>query len=147
MNNAYNQMPLGEKSGSLTQFNIGNHKNELNSLFYVISIGPATFFLNLSVKFSDHLFRVKNVITYKNNVFIQSQTKQELFNVLDTYHYNLLRENMKAAHDESHFLPPVSISSNTSCTFIRSTYIFVHFLTHWVNKTNSMNPGTSETFS
>ena len=44
MNNAYNQMPLCEKSGSLTQFNIGKHKNEPNSLFYVISIEPATFF-------------------------------------------------------------------------------------------------------
>ena len=41
MNSAYNQMPLDEQSGPLTQFVIGNQQYELNRLFYGISIEPA----------------------------------------------------------------------------------------------------------
>ena len=35
--------------------------------------------------------------------FKQSQTKNETFNVLEKYHQILLKENMKAAPDISHF--------------------------------------------
>ena len=45
----------------------------------------------------------KIVITYLDDVFMQSQTKNEMFIVLDKYHQILLRENMKAAPDKSHF--------------------------------------------
>ena len=34
---------------------------------------------------------------------MQSQTKDEIFNVLEKYHQILLHENMKAAPDKSHF--------------------------------------------
>ena len=34
---------------------------------------------------------------------MQSQTKHELLKVLDEYHQILLKENMKAAPDKSHF--------------------------------------------
>ena len=45
----------------------------------------------------------KKVITYLDDVFIQSQSKPEMFKVLDKYHKNLLIENMKAAPGKSHF--------------------------------------------
>ena len=35
---------------------------------------------------------------------MQSKTKHEVFKVLDKYHQILLKENMKAAPDKSHFL-------------------------------------------
>ena len=45
----------------------------------------------------------KIIITYLGDVFMQSQTKHELFEVLDKYHQVLLKEHMKAVTDKSHF--------------------------------------------
>ena len=45
----------------------------------------------------------KNAITYLDDVFMQSQTKDEMFIVLEKYHQILLQENLKAAPDKSHF--------------------------------------------
>ena len=90
MNSAYNQMPLDEQSRRLTQFVIANQQYEFNRLFYGISIGPAAFALK------------KNAITYLDDVFMQSQTKEEMFTVLEHYHKILQNENLKAAPDKSH---------------------------------------------
>ena len=52
----------------------------------------------------------ENVITYIDDFFIRSQTKEEIFKFLDKYHQILLQENMKAAPDKSHFfLTPVKL--------------------------------------
>ena len=45
----------------------------------------------------------KNAITYLGEVFMQSQTKVEMFTVLEQYHKILQNENLKAAPDKSHF--------------------------------------------
>ena len=45
----------------------------------------------------------KNAITYLDDVFMQSQTKEEKFTVLENYHKILQNENLKAAPDKSHF--------------------------------------------
>ena len=45
----------------------------------------------------------KNAITYLDDVFMQSQTVEEMFTVLEKYHQILQNENMKAAPDKSHF--------------------------------------------
>ena len=45
----------------------------------------------------------KNAITYLDDVFMQSQTKDETFTVLEKYQHILLHENMKAAPDKSDF--------------------------------------------
>ena len=43
----------------------------------------------------------KNAITYLDDVFMQSQTKNnKIFNVLEKYHQILLKENMKGAPDK-----------------------------------------------
>ena len=85
MNSAYNQMPLDEQSRRLTQFVIGNQQYDFNRLFYRISIGPAAF-----SAFTSKIFRPlilsKNVITYLDDVFVQSQTKNETFNALEKFH-------------------------------------------------------------
>ena len=104
MNSAYNQMPLDEQSQRLTQFVIGNQQYEINRLFYGISIGPAAFsaFSPLSKIFRPRILR-KHAITYSDDVFMQSQTKDEMFIILEQYHQKLKNENMKAAPDKSHF--------------------------------------------
>ena len=102
MNSAYNQMPLDEQSRRLTQFVNGNQQYEFNRLFYGISIGPAAFSAFMS-KFFRSLILKKNAITYLDDVFMKSQTKEELFTVLEHYHKILQNQNLKAALDKSHF--------------------------------------------
>ena len=45
----------------------------------------------------------KNAITYLDDVFMQSQTKYEMFTVLEKYHQILQQENIKVTPDKSHF--------------------------------------------
>ena len=103
MNSAYNQMPLDEQSRKLTQFVIGNQQYEINRLFYGISIGPAAFSAFMSKIFRPLILK-KNAITYLDDVFMQSQTKDEMFTVLEKYHKILQNKNLKAAPDKSHFI-------------------------------------------
>ena len=102
MNSAYNQMPLDEQSRRLTQFVIGNQKYEFYRLFYGISIGPAAFSAFMSNIFRPVILK-KNAITYLDDAFMQSQTKDEMFRVLEQYQKILQNENLKAAPDKSHF--------------------------------------------
>ena len=73
-------MPLDEQSRRLTQFVIGNQQYEFNRLFYGISIGPAAFFSFYEQNFRPLILK-KNAITYLDDVFMQSQTKDEMFKV------------------------------------------------------------------
>ena len=103
MNSAYNKLSLDEQSRHLTRFIIGNQQYELNKPFYGISRGPAAFSAFLSKIFRP-LILSKNVITYLDDVFMHSQTKLELFKVLEKYHQILLKEKIRAAQDKSHFI-------------------------------------------
>ena len=78
-------MPLDEQSRRLTQFFLGNQQNELNRLFYGISIGPTPFSAFMS-KFFRPLILKKKAITYLDDVFMQSQTKNERFAALEKFH-------------------------------------------------------------
>ena len=78
MNSAYNQMPLDEQSQRLTQFVIGNQQYDFDRLFYGISIGPAAFSALMSKSFRPLILK-KHAFTYLDDVFMQSQTKDEMF--------------------------------------------------------------------
>ena len=95
-------MPLDEQSRRLTQFVIGNQQYEFNRLFYGNSIGPAAFSAIMSKIFRPFILN-KNAITYLDDFFMQSQTKNGMFLVLEKSYQILLHENMKAAPDKSHF--------------------------------------------
>ena len=77
MNSAYDQMPLDEQPRRLTQFIIGNL---VNRIFYGISIGPEAFSAFMSKVFRQLVLK-KNAITYLDDVFMQSQTRDEMFTV------------------------------------------------------------------
>ena len=77
-------MPLDEQSRRLTQLVIGNQQYEFNRLFYGISIGPAAFSAFMKKKFRP-LILSKNVITYLDKVFMQSQTKNENIGQMSLY--------------------------------------------------------------
>ena len=95
-------MPLDERSRGLTQFIDGNQQYDFNRFFYGSFIGPAAFSAFVSKIFRPLILN-KNAITYLDDVFMQSQTKDEMFTVLEKHHQILLQENMKAAPDKSHF--------------------------------------------
>ena len=95
-------MPLDEQSRRLTQFVIGNQQYEFNRLFYGISIEPAAFSAFMSKTFRPLIVK-KNAITNLDDVFMQSQTKDEIFTVLEKYLQILQNKNVKAAPDKSHF--------------------------------------------
>ena len=78
MNSAYNQIPLDEQSQCLPQFVIGNQQYEISRIFYGIFIGPAAFSAFMSKIFRPLILSM-NVITYLDEVFVQSQTKQNIF--------------------------------------------------------------------
>ena len=101
MNSAYNQMPLDKQSRRLTQSVIGNQQYEFNRLFYGISIGPAAFSAFMKKMFRPLVLK-KNAITYLDDVFTQSQAKDEMFTVLEQYKL-LQNQNLKAPPDKSHF--------------------------------------------
>ena len=101
MNSAYNQMPLDEQSRRLTQFVIGNQSYEFIRLFYGIFIGPAAFSAIMSKTFRPLILK-KNAIRHLDDVFVQSQIKDEMFIVLEQYHQILENENLTAAPDKSH---------------------------------------------
>ena len=47
----------------------------------------------------------KNAITYSDDVFMQSQTKDEMLIVLEKYRQILQNKNMIAAPDKTNFFP------------------------------------------
>ena len=95
-------MPLDEQSRRLTQFVIGNQQYDLNRFFYGISIGPAVFSAFMSKIFRPLIVK-KNAILYLDDVFMQSQTKEERFTFSEKYHQILQNENLKAAPEKPHF--------------------------------------------
>ena len=95
-------MPLDEQSRRLTKFVIRNQQYEFNRLFCGISIGPAAFSAFMSKIFRPLILN-KNAITYLDDVFMQSQTNDQMFIDLEKCHQILLNENMTAALDKSHF--------------------------------------------
>ena len=88
MNSAFNQMPLDDQSIRLRQFVIGNQQYEFNRLFYGISIGPAAFSAFMSKIFGPLILN-KIAITYLDDVFMQSQTRDEMFLVLEKLPSNI----------------------------------------------------------
>ena len=70
-------MPLDEQSRRLKELVIGNQQYEFNRLFYGISIEPAAFSAFMSKIFRP-LKLNKKAITYLDDVFMQSQTKDEM---------------------------------------------------------------------
>ena len=103
LNSAYNQIPLDEQSLRYTHFTIGNEQYCLKRLFYGISIGPAAF-ASILTHFLYPLIRKGTVITYVDDVFIQKNSYEQMYEKLKGYHKILLKENLKAAPDATYFM-------------------------------------------
>ena len=91
---AYKQIPLDEQSMRYTHFTIGNEQYCFKWLFYGISIGPATTALILT-HFLYPLIRKGSVITYVDDIFIQTNSYPQMYETLIENHKILLKENLK----------------------------------------------------
>ena len=103
LNSAYNQIPLDEESMRYTHFTIGNEQYCFKRLFYGISIGPAAF-ASILTHFLYPLIRKGTVITYVDDIFIQTNSYELMYETLIEYHKVLLKENLKAAPDKTYFM-------------------------------------------
>ena len=98
LSSAYNQIPLDEESMRYTHFTIGNEQ-----FFSGISIGPAAFASILS-HFLYPLICKGTVITYVDDIFIQRNSYDQMYETLIEYHKALLKENLKAAPVKTYFM-------------------------------------------
>ena len=103
LNSAYNQIPLDEESMRYTHFTIGNEQYCFKRLFYGISIGPAAF-ASILTHFLYPLIRKGTVITYVDDIFIQTTSYEQMFETLIEYQKILLKENLKAAPDKTYLI-------------------------------------------
>ena len=103
LNSAYNQIPLDEESMRYTHFTIGNEQYCFKRLFYGVSIGPAAF-ASILTHFLYPQIRKGTVIAYVDDIFIQTNSYEQMFETLIEYHKILLRENPKAAPDRTYFI-------------------------------------------
>ena len=88
---------------SYTHFTIGNEQYCFKQLFYGISIGSAAF-ASILTHFLYPLIRKGTVITYVDDIFIQTTSYEKMFETLTEYHKILLKENLKAAPGKSYFM-------------------------------------------
>ena len=78
LNSAYNQIPLDEQSMRYFHFTKGNEQYYFKLLFYGISIGPAAF-ASILTHFLYPLIRKGTVITYVDDIFIQTNSYKQLY--------------------------------------------------------------------
>ena len=103
LNSAYNQIPLDDESMRYTHFTIGNEQYCFKRLFYGIPIGPAAF-ASILTHFLYPLIRKGTVITYVDDIFIQTTIYDQMYKTLEEYHKILQNENQKAATDNTYFM-------------------------------------------
>ena len=103
LNSAYNQIPLDEESMRYTHFTIGNEQYCFKRLFYGISIGPAIF-ASILTHFLYPLIRKGTVITYVDDIFIQTNSCDQMYETHTECHKVLIKEKLKAAPDKTYFM-------------------------------------------
>ena len=99
---AYHQVPLSPEAQKLTRFIIGGRQYTYTRGFYGL-FGLPNFFSRLLTIHFDPLIKKKQAITYVDDTIMQSQTKIEMFTVINEYHTLLRKAGLKAAPDKTLF--------------------------------------------
>ena len=86
-----------------THFTTGNEQYCFKRLFYGTSIGAAAF-ASILTRFLYQLNRKGTVITYVDDIFIQINTYNQMYETFTEYHKVLLKENLEAAPDKTYFM-------------------------------------------
>ena len=99
---AYHQVPLSPETQKLTSFNIGGRQYSFTQGFYGLC-GLPNFFSRLVTIHFDPLIKKRQAITYIDDTKMQSQTKHEMFTIIDEYHTLLRKAGLKATPDKTFF--------------------------------------------
>ena len=99
---AYHQVPLSYETQKLTSFIIGGRQYTFTRGFYGLC-GLPNFFSRLMTIHFDLLIKKKQAITYNDDTIIQSQTRSEMFTIINKYHTLLRKAGLKAAPDKTFF--------------------------------------------
>ena len=99
---AYHQVPLSYETQKMTSFIIGGRQYTFTRGFYGLC-GLPNFFSRLMTIHFDPLIRKKQAITYIDDTIIQSQTRGEMFTIINEYHTLLRKAGLKAAPEKTFF--------------------------------------------
>ena len=99
---AYHQVPLSSETQKLTSFIIGGRQYTFTRGFYGLC-GLPNFFSRLMTIHFDPLIRKKQAITYIDETIMQSQTRGEMFTIINEYHTLLRKAGLKADPDKTFF--------------------------------------------
>ena len=99
---AYHQVPLSFETQKLTSFIIGGRQYTFNRGFYGLC-GPPNFFSRLMTIHFDPLIRKKQAITYIDDTIMQSQTRGEMFTIINEYRTLLRKAGNKSCPDKTFF--------------------------------------------
>ena len=99
---AYHQVPLIPETKKLTSFIIGGKQYTYTRGFYGLG-GLRNFFSQLMTIHFDPLIKKKLAITYIDDTIMQSQSKNEMFTVIQEHHTLLRKAGLKAAPDKTFF--------------------------------------------
>ena len=101
---AYHQVLLSLETQKLTSFIIGGRQITFTRGFYCLC-GLPNFFSRLMTIHLDPLIRKKQASTYIDDTIMQSQTRSEMFIIINEYHTLLRKAGLKAARDKTFFFP------------------------------------------
>ena len=99
---AYHQVPLTPETQKITGFIIGGRQYTYQVGFYGLKPLPK-FFSKLMCYAFGHLIKEKKAISFINDTLLQSNRKEEMFNIIKDYHALLRKANLKAAPDKTMF--------------------------------------------
>ena len=100
---AYHQVPLSPETQNVTSFIIGGKKYTYTRGFHGLC-GLPNFFSRLMTIHFDNFMKKKHAITYIDDTIMQSRNKNEIFTVINEYHFLLRKAGLKAAPDKTFFL-------------------------------------------
>ena len=101
---AFHQVPLSPETQNPTSFIFGGEQYTCTRGFYGLC-GLPNFFSQLMTFQFDSLIRKKQAITYIDDTIMQSQTKNEMFTVMNEYNTLPRKAGFKAAPDTTFFFP------------------------------------------
>ena len=99
---SYHQVPLSFETQQLTSFIIDGRQYIFTRGFYGL-YGLPNFFSRLRTIHFDPLVRKKRAITYIGDTTMQSQTRGEMFTIINEYHTLLRKAGLKAASEKRFF--------------------------------------------
>ena len=109
---AYHQIPFSFKTQKMISFIIGGRQYTFTRGFYGLCGLPSLVSRLLRIHFNP-LIRKKQAITYIDDTIMQSETRGEIFTIINEYHTLLRKAGLKAApHKPFFFLKKVKFLGN-----------------------------------